>query len=56
MRQRAREMGARRLYVSSSPTANTVTCYRGVGFERASEVDRELHELEPDDIHMDMEL
>ncbi len=56
VRQRAREMGARCLYVSSSPTANTVTFYRSRGFELASDVDPELYELEPDDIHMDMEL
>lgn len=56
VRRRAAEMGARRLYVSSSPTANTVTFYRGRGFELASEVDPELYELEPEDIHMDMGL
>ncbi len=56
VRQRAGEMGARRLYVSSSPTANTVTFYLGRGFELASEVDPELHALEPDDIHMDVTL
>lgn len=54
--QRAREMGALRLYVSAAPSRNTVTFYQSRGFELASEVDQELYELEPDDIHMDMKL
>jgi predicted N-acetyltransferase YhbS len=56
VRQRAREMGALRLYVSAAQTRNTVTFYQGVGFGLASEVDAKLYELEPDDIHMDMQL
>ncbi|HJM75506.1 MAG TPA: GNAT family N-acetyltransferase [Dehalococcoidia bacterium] len=51
--ERAREMGARRLYVSSTPSANSVRFNQRRGFELASEVDPELFGLEPDDIHMD---
>jgi predicted N-acetyltransferase YhbS len=54
--ERAREMGARRLYVSSTPSANSVRFYQRRGFELASEVDPELFALEPDDIHMNMPL
>lgn len=53
---RARELGARRLYVSATPSVNTVSFYRRQGFDLASEVDPELYELEPEDIHMDMPL
>jgi predicted N-acetyltransferase YhbS len=54
--QRAREMGGLRLYVSATPSLSTVTFYRSMGFDLASQVDPELHALEPDDIHMDMTL
>lgn len=54
--ERARELGARRLYVSATESLNTVTFYRNQGFDLASEVDPELYQLEPGDIHMDMRL
>ena len=56
VKERAREMGARRLYVSATPSEHTVRFYKGVGFDLARHVDPELFELEPDDIHMDMDL
>lgn len=56
VRDRAMEMGARRLYVSATPSLNTVRFYQRMGFDLASEVDPELFEWEPEDIHMDMDL
>jgi ribosomal protein S18 acetylase RimI-like enzyme len=56
VRDRATELGARRLYVSSTPSANSVNFYQRRGFGLASEVDPELFALEPDDIHMEMPL
>jgi len=53
---RAREMGARRMYVSATPSERTVAFYRRTGFDLAREVDPELYELEPEDIHMDLDL
>lgn len=53
---RARELGARRLYVSATPSQNTINFYQGAGFELASLVDPELFRLEPEDIHMDLQL
>lgn len=52
----ARRDGARRLYVSSAPTEGTVEFYQSLGFQPAREVNRELFELEPEDIHMTMGL
>ena len=51
--ERAREMGARRLYVSSTPSENTVDFYLHLGCRVASEVDSELFEQEPEDIHLE---
>jgi len=44
-----------KLYVSSIPTKNSVDFYRSVGFELTSPI-KELFELEPEDIHMDLVL
>ena len=52
----ARADGARKLYVSATPSVATVEFYRSRGFEVTSEPNRELLELEPQDIHMTMEL
>ena len=49
---RAREMGARALYISATPSENTVGFYQRLGCMVANEVDEALYELEPDDIHL----
>jgi len=49
----AKEDGAQRLYVSATPSAPTVDFYRSHGFEVTREIDQQLYELEPEDIHMD---
>jgi ribosomal protein S18 acetylase RimI-like enzyme len=55
-KERAREMGARRLFVSGLPSINTIRFYRALGFERADEVDPVLAMREPEDIHMELPL
>ncbi len=52
----ARTDGARRLYVSATPSAPTVEFYLGRGFAPTDEPNEELFRLEPDDIHMVVEL
>jgi GNAT superfamily N-acetyltransferase len=52
----AKRDGAKRLYVSSAPTKGTVEFYQSLGFQPTQEVNRELFELEPEDIHMTMSL
>jgi len=51
-RSMARERGAKRLYISSTPTQNTVDFYLRLGCEIASEPDPTLLALEPEDIHL----
>jgi len=53
---KAREMGAKKLYVCSAPTKNTVDFYMGLGCRLADEVDEELYALEPEDIHLILDL
>ncbi len=53
---RARELGAKRLFVSGLPSINTIRFYRAVGFDRVQDADPRLLEREPEDIHMDMVL
>ena len=52
----ARADGARRLYVSATPSGSAVGFYRSSGFEPTDEPNEALLALEPDDIHMIREL
>ena len=52
----AREGGARRLYVSATPSQPTVDFYRSHGFVLAPEPDPVLFAREPLDIHLVLEL
>jgi GNAT superfamily N-acetyltransferase len=52
----ARASGARRLYVSATPTVPTVEFYRSLGFELAAEPHPEMLRAEPDDIHLILDL
>ena len=49
---KATELGARSLYISATPSENTVDFYRHLGCVLTSEVDPELYALEPEDIHL----
>jgi predicted N-acetyltransferase YhbS len=49
---RARELGANALYVSATPTENTVDFYLNRGCVLAPEPDPRLLAAEPDDIHL----
>ncbi len=53
---KARELGAQRLYISATPSENTINFYLHRGCVIADEVDPELFELEPEDIHLTCEL
>lgn len=56
VKQKAREMGVKKLYVSATPSQNTVHFYMKRGFRLAQEVNQKLLELEPEDIHMELDL
>ena len=48
----AQKSGARRLYVSATPSESAVGFYRSEGFVPTKHVNKELFDLEPEDIHM----
>jgi GNAT superfamily N-acetyltransferase len=52
----ARADGARRLYVSATPTRATVDFYAKQGFQPVATPNERLFALEPDDIHMELKL
>lgn len=52
--RRARQDGAKRLYVSATPTRSTVDFYTAQGFEPLEIPNERLYALEPDDIHMEL--
>ena len=55
LKDEAKRLGAKKLYVSSIPTKSSVDFYRSVGFELTMPI-KELLELEPEDIHMGLVL
>jgi predicted N-acetyltransferase YhbS len=52
----ARTLGARRLYISATPSENTVDFYRRRGARVTDDVDAALFALEPEDIHLELDL
>jgi predicted N-acetyltransferase YhbS len=49
---RAQRLGAEALYISATPTKNTVDAYRRIGAHVLESPDPELLALEPEDIHL----
>src|SRR5262245_790319 len=49
----ARERGARGLYISATPSENTINFYQSLGCIVTLEPDRDLVALEPEDIHLE---
>ena len=52
----ARERGAKRLYISATPSENTINFYLRSGCAVTGEPDPELIELEPEDIHLECDV
>jgi predicted N-acetyltransferase YhbS len=50
--RRAKEMGAKKLYISATPSENTIGFYLHLGCSLAEEIDADLFALEPEDIHL----
>jgi predicted N-acetyltransferase YhbS len=50
--EKARALRAKKLYISATPSENTINYYLGLGCVPASEIDPELFALEPEDIHL----
>lgn len=51
--EKAKELGAKKLYISATPSENTVNYYMRLGCVLATELDPELFALEPEDIHLE---
>lgn len=51
--EKARTLGAKKLYISATPSENTINYYLRLGCVLATEVDPELFALEPEDIHLE---
>lgn len=51
--QKAKELGAKKLYISATPSEHTVNYYMRLGCILATELDPELFALEPEDIHLE---
>lgn len=56
VRKKAVEMGAKKLYISATPFENTVRFYMGAGCTLVEEFIKEMHDLEPEDIHLELKL
>ena len=50
--EEASRRGARRLYISATPSEHTIGFYLGLGCSVTAEPDPDLFALEPDDIHL----
>ncbi len=55
-RDTARERGAKRLYISATPSENTIDFYRRRGCTLIAEPDAHLFALEPEDIHLECDV
>jgi predicted N-acetyltransferase YhbS len=51
--EKAKNLGAGKLYISATPSENTIKYYLGLGCNLANEIDPELFALEPADIHLE---
>jgi len=51
--QKARQCKAKRIYISACENKNTVEFYKHMGCEITDDIDQELFQLEPNDIHME---
>ncbi|MBD3284615.1 GNAT family N-acetyltransferase [Candidatus Uhrbacteria bacterium] len=52
----ARKCGAQSLYISATPSENTIDFYLNLGCQVTNEVDPALFALEPEDIHLEYNL
>ena len=51
--KKARELGARQLYISATPSENTINIYLHLGCTATKNIDSELFAFEPEDIHLE---
>jgi predicted N-acetyltransferase YhbS len=51
--EKAKALGAKKLYISATPSENTINYYLRLGCVLATEIDPDLFALEPEDIHLE---
>jgi len=51
---KARESGAKTIYISGTPSENTVRFYMSMGFRLAVPLDPDMFKREPEDIHLEL--
>lgn len=51
--EKAKSLGAGKLYISATPSENTIKYYFGLGCILTNEIDPDLFALEPEDIHLE---
>jgi len=56
MMERAKKLGAKKLYISATPSKNTIDFYMHMGCRLASELNPKLYRLEPEDIHLELNI
>lgn len=49
-----KSIGAKKLYISATPSKNTIDFYLRMGCMLTDELDEELYNMEPEDIHLDL--
>jgi predicted N-acetyltransferase YhbS len=54
--EKAIELDAKKMYISATPSENTVNFYLQLGCVLTTEIDEKLFELEPEDIHLEYKL
>jgi len=54
--KKAKKLGAKKLYISATPSRNTIDFYMHMGCRLASELNPELYRLEPEDIHLELKI
>ena len=56
IKETAKRFGAKKLYISATPSKNTIDFYMHMGCRLASELNQELYRLEPEDIHLELKI
>ena len=53
---KAKKFGAKKLYISATPSKNTIDFYMHMGCRLTPDINSTLYRLEPEDIHLELEL
>ena len=53
---KAKKFGAKKLYISATPSKNTIDFYIHMGCRLTPDINSTLYRLEPEDIHLELEL